>query len=80
MNLCSTKDPRISVSFAEAVRRGIPDDGGLFIPAAIPVCSPEFLRRIGSLAFPEISFEVARIFLGGEIPEPDLRKISSRTR
>jgi threonine synthase len=75
MNLCSTKDPRISVSFAEAVRRGIPDDGGLFIPAAIPVCSPEFLRRIGSLAFPEISFEVARIFLGGEIPEPDLRKI-----
>jgi threonine synthase len=75
MNLCSTKDPRISVSFTEAVRRGIPDDGGLFIPAAIPVCSPGFLRRIRGLTFPEISFEVARILLGPEIPDPDLRKI-----
>jgi threonine synthase len=75
MNLCSTNDPRVSVSFTEAVRRGIPEDGGLFIPAVIPGCSPDFLRAIGGLTFPEISFEVARILLGGEIPDADLRKI-----
>jgi threonine synthase len=75
MKLCSTKDCGLSVSFAEAVRRGVPRDGGLFIPAAIPVCDAKFLRSIGTLSFPEISFEVARLLLGGEIPDEDLRRI-----
>jgi threonine synthase len=75
MNLCSTKDPRTSVSFIGALREGMPPGGGLFIPAAIPACSEGFLRAIGGLTFPEISFEVARLFIGDEIPEPDLELI-----
>jgi threonine synthase len=75
MKLCSTRDRRLSVSFTEAVRRGMPGDGGLFMPAAIPACSEEFLRAIGGLTFPEIAFEVARLFLGDEIPDAELRTI-----
>ena len=75
MKFCSTNDSGIAVSFTEAVRRGIPADGGLYIPAAIPGCPGGFLRSIGALSFPEISFEVARIFLGGEIPDADLGTI-----
>lgn len=75
MNLCSTMDRGMSVSFTEAVRRGIPADGGLFTPVAVPGCPAGFLRSIGGLSFPEISFEIARILLGGEIPDADLRTI-----
>jgi len=75
MRLCSTLDRGLSVSFAEAVRRGIPPDGGLFIPSSIPVCSGEFLRGIGGLSFQEIAFEAARLLLDGEIPDADLRNI-----
>ena len=75
MNLCSTNDRRLSVSFTEAVRRGIPQDGGLFMPSAIPRCSAGFIGSMAGLTFPEISFEVARLLLEGEIPETDLRRI-----
>ncbi len=75
MNLCSTRDSRLSASFTDAVRLGLAPDGGLFMPSAIPPCPGGFLRSIGSMAFAEISFEVARILLTGEIPEGDLRRI-----
>ena len=75
MRFCSTHDPRLTVSFLEAVRAGIPPGGGLFIPAAIPVCPEGFMRGIGSLSFPEISIEVARLLLGTEIPDTELEKI-----
>ena len=75
MNLCSTNDRGMSVSFTEAVRRGIPADGGLFTPVSVPGCPAGFLRSICGLSFPEISFEIARILLGGEIPDADLRTI-----
>ncbi len=75
MRLCSTLDRGLSVSFAEAVRRGIPGDGGLFIPVSIPRCSADFLRGIGSLSFPGIAFEAARLLLEGEIPDHDLRNV-----
>ncbi|HTY58708.1 MAG TPA: threonine synthase [Bacteroidota bacterium] len=75
MKFCSTKNSRLAVPFAQAVRQGIPQDGGLYIPSSIPRCSPAFLRGIGGLSFQEISFEVGRLLLGGDIPDGDLRTI-----
>ncbi len=75
MKLHSTTHGTLSISFAEAVARGMEDDGGLFVPTAIPRFSPGFFRSIGSLSFPEISFAVARLLLDREIPDSDLRRI-----
>jgi threonine synthase len=75
MILCSTKDRGLSVSFTEAVRQGIAPDGGLFVPSTIRESPAGFIDAIGGLTFQEISFEVARLLIGGEIPEPDLRGI-----
>jgi len=69
---CSTKD-RGSPSLSPRRSAGIPDDGGLHPPAIPFVAGVPAADRKPRV--PEISFEVARIFLGGEIPEPDLRKI-----
>jgi threonine synthase len=75
MRLFSTTDPGITVSFCEAVDRGIAADGGLFMPASVPAFPPEFFRTIGSLSFQEISFLVAQRLLEQEIPDDALRGI-----
>jgi len=75
MRLSSTINPGVSVSFCEAVDRGIADDGGLFMPASIPAFPPGFFNGIGSLSFQEISFLVAQRLLEHEIPADALRRI-----
>jgi len=37
----STRNSNVSVSIAEAIVRGMPEDGGLFVPTQIPELSPE---------------------------------------
>jgi threonine synthase len=75
MRLYSTSDPGLTVSFREAVVRGIADDGGLFMPATIPVFPRGFYDSIGSLSFQEISFLIAQRLLEQEIPDDALRGI-----
>lgn len=77
MILCSTKNSALSVSFTDAVRQGMAPDGGLFVPASVAECPSGFMDRIGHLAFREISFEVARLLIGDEIPETELGRIVS---
>jgi threonine synthase len=75
MTLHSITNPGISVSFTEAARCGIADDGGLFMPDVIPALSPGFFQSLHSLSFHEIACHVAGSLLDGEIPAPDLRRI-----
>ena len=63
------------VSFAEAVERGIAEDGGLYMPVRIPRFGGDFFASIVSLSFPEIAFRVAQLLLEREIPDADLRTI-----
>jgi threonine synthase len=75
MKLCSTKDPQSSVSFVEAIERGAPADGGLYMPAVIPSFPREFIRSLHRMTFQEIAFQAARLLLEGEIRDTDLRRI-----
>jgi threonine synthase len=75
MRFQSTRGSSQTATFAEAVNRGIAEDGGLFMPASIPLLPKDFLRSIDTLSFQEISFRVARILLEGEIPDSSLRTV-----
>lgn len=75
MKLYSTSDRNYTATFAEAVERGIAPDGGLFMPAEIPLFQESFFGHLPELTFQEISFQVARLLLSEEIPENDLRAI-----
>lgn len=75
MRFCSTNKKTEPVSFKEAVLEGIADDGGLFMPTEIPKLSKDFFNNINSLSFQEISYAVARVFLGDEIPPQTLKQI-----
>ncbi len=78
MRFCSTRDGNLSVPFIQAMREGIPPDGGLFIPALIPRCMDGFIGAMHGLPFVEIASEAARVLLGDEIPEAELRAVVER--
>lgn len=55
--------------------KGLADDGGLFMPAYIPVLDPSFCREIKNHSFSEIGLEIASGFIEDEIPQNDLYEI-----
>jgi len=75
MQLYSTNNPDLRVSFKEAVMKGLPDDNGLFMPVEIPVLPEGFIQNLKQYSFREISFTVAKNLIGDSVPEADLRNI-----
>lgn len=75
MKYFSTNSPAQKVRFQEAVRKGLPDDNGLFLPDEIPPLPTSFFESLPNLSLQEIGFEVAKQFIGDEIPEDDLKAL-----
>jgi len=75
MNYYSTNNKNYKVSFQEAVTKGLSPDGGLFMPEFIPKLDNAFLQNLDKYSIQEIGFEVAKLFVGDEIPETDLKNI-----
>jgi threonine synthase len=73
VELCSTKDPNVRVSFREALIRGIAPDGGLYIPLRVPQIPRADLESWRSCSFSELSVEIARRVIGDEFA-PDVVK------
>ena len=77
MKLYSTKNAKTFVSLKEAVIKGLPADNGLFMPAALPSLSAEFIENLAQFSFPEIALEVAKNIMQDSIPIKDLESIIS---
>jgi threonine synthase len=75
MNYYSTNQQVTPVSFNEAVISGLAPDKGLFMPEQIPVLPQTFIDHLPDLSLTEIALEVARPFVGSEIPDKDLQAI-----
>ncbi|MHB1176918.1 MAG: threonine synthase [Daejeonella sp.] len=75
MDLYSTNNKDLRVSFKEAVFNSLPADKGLYMPESITVMDPEFIRNLHSYSLPEIAFQVTKNILNGDIPDQDLQKI-----
>jgi threonine synthase len=71
----STKNKRDAVSFRTAIMKGLPDDNGLFVPESIPKLDPVWIDTLQKHSFTDIGFEMARGYIGDEIPESDLHTI-----
>jgi threonine synthase len=72
----STNNPEIRYSFKEAVIKGLAPDNGLFFPVSIPKLGTEFFKRLPDLSMAEIGFEVAKHFVGDDIADSELKKIT----
>lgn len=75
----STNKQSSLVNFEIAVRQGLAGDNGLYFPETIPVLPISFFNNIEKLSDHEIAFQVAKNFIGDEIPTHQLMEIVSQT-
>ncbi|MFA7565380.1 MAG: threonine synthase, partial [Candidatus Neomarinimicrobiota bacterium] len=71
----STTDRSHKVSLKEAVLKGMPPDGGLYLPESSPVMPDKFFQDLPEMTFQSVSYEIAKALLGGDVPSDVLQKI-----
>jgi threonine synthase len=77
MKYISTRGQIDAIDFQQAVLMGLADDGGLIIPQSIPDVADR-LDRWRELSYPQLAFEVIRLF-ATDIPETPLGELIDRT-
>jgi threonine synthase len=75
MRYYSTRNKSQLSSFKEALLGGLAKDGGLYMPESIPRLSKKYFDEIENYTFQEISFEIAKQFVGDEIPQAKLEEL-----
>lgn len=76
MKYTSTRNSNIFCSFEEAICSGYAPDGGLFVPCKLPEIDTQTLKSWSSLSYPNLAFEVMRMFISSdEISDLNLKKI-----
>ncbi len=79
MNFYSLNKIAPSVTFKDAVIKGLAPDKGLYFPEKIIPLSKKFLNNIENFSNEEIAFEVIKQFVADEIPEMELKEIIKET-
>jgi threonine synthase len=64
VNYFSTNSPEITVDAAKAVLTGLAQDGGLYMPAAIPSLSPWEIREMAGLPYDQLAARLLHPFFG----------------
>ncbi|KER10938.1 MAG: threonine synthase [[Candidatus Thermochlorobacteriaceae] bacterium GBChlB] len=75
MTLYSTSKHAPDVSFRDAVMKGLASDNGLFMPRTFPTLSNTFFKQLPSMSFQDMSFHIAKAFIGDELSDDALRGI-----
>ena len=78
MKYISTRGQTDRKPFSEVLLMGLAPDGGLMLPEHYPMIDEAILNQWRHLSYPELAFEVIRLF-ATDIPEDDLRVIINRT-
>jgi len=78
MRYVSTRGGMAPKKFLKILLSGLAPDGGLAMPETYPKFDTAELRKLRSLNYPELAFEILSRF-ADDVPEDDLRDIISRT-
>lgn len=79
MRYISTRGGVEPKSFEDVVLTGLAEDGGLFVPEEMPKFSVEEIASWGDLSYEELALKVITPFVGGSIPEQDLRELIKKS-
>jgi threonine synthase len=63
------------VSFSEALLRGLAPDGGLYLPASLPLISPRELDSFHCKEYHQIAFNILNKIIGNEIDKEELSRL-----
>ena len=66
----STANPRHRVSLLEAVGRGLPPDGGVYMPERLPFIPKAFFNNMADMSLKDIGYVVANTLLAKTLPLP----------
>lgn len=75
MKFVSTNNSSPAVGLEDAVGSCLAPDGGLYMPAEIPVIPRAFFNNIEGMSLADIAFVVATAFIGDDIPSAELKGI-----
>jgi len=76
MKYYSTNNKNHNVNLKEAIFKGLPDDGGLYMPAEIPIMDKQFISSLHKLSLQEISGELSKKLFGDDVPHQKLQEIA----
>ncbi|HOW77714.1 MAG TPA: threonine synthase [Candidatus Competibacteraceae bacterium] len=78
MRYVSTRGDMAPATFSDILLGGLAPDGGLTLPEAYPVLTPNELARWRGLSYPELAFAILRQF-ADDLPVEDLRALIDKT-
>ncbi|MBQ7584300.1 MAG: threonine synthase [Lachnospiraceae bacterium] len=67
----STRDKSIKLTASQAILKGLSDDGGLFVPEAMPKLDSD-MTALSGLSYNELAYEIMKLFLD-DFTESELR-------
>ncbi|WP_158968825.1 threonine synthase [Chachezhania sediminis] len=78
MKYISTRGQAPELSFEEAMLTGLARDGGLYVPAEIPVMSHDEIAALSGLSYEETAFRIMRPFVGDTFTDDEFAQIIAR--
>lgn len=78
MKYISTRGQAPELTFEEAMLTGLARDGGLYLPAEIPVMSREEIAALAGLPYEDIAFRVMWPYVSGSFAEDEFKAIIAR--
>ncbi|WP_170362516.1 threonine synthase [Ruegeria arenilitoris] len=78
MKYISTRGQAPELTFEEAMLTGLARDGGLYLPAEIPVMNQEEIAALAGLPYEEIAFSVMWPYVSGSFAEDEFKAIIAR--
>lgn len=74
----STRGAAPELNFGQAMMTGLARDGGLYVPAIVPVMPQAEIAALAGLSYEETAFRVMRPFLGGFFEDDEFRGLIAR--
>jgi threonine synthase len=78
MRYVSTRGQAPELNFEEAMLTGLARDGGLYVPAEIPVMTRDEIAALAGQSYEEIAFAVMRPFIGDTFTDAEFRDLIAR--
>lgn len=75
MRYVSTRGQAPALDFEGVLLAGLAGDGGLYVPESWPQFSVADFRAMRGLSYAEVAFRVIKPFVGGSIPDADLKRM-----
>ncbi|MDX5358599.1 MAG: threonine synthase [Rhodobacterales bacterium] len=78
MKYVSTRGAAPELTFGEAMMTGLARDGGLYLPASIPVLSADEIAAMAGLTYEEVAFRVMRPFIGDIFTDDEFKGLIAK--